>query len=57
MKSFAYLGNEQVTTNHFIPDPTAAEIFRYKMTLAGKTVFYHFRTNKEGKIAWISFED
>jgi D-alanyl-D-alanine carboxypeptidase len=57
MKSFAYLGNERVTTNHFIPDPTAAEIFHYKMTLAGKVVFYHFRMDNEGKISWIAFED
>lgn len=57
MKSFAYLGSEKVTTDHFIPDPTAAEIFHYKMTLAGKTVFYHLRTNKEGKVGWIMYED
>lgn len=57
MKSFAYLGSEKVTTDHFIPDPTAAEIFHYKMTLADKTVYYHFRMNKEGKIGWIMYED
>ena len=57
MKSFVYLGNEKVTTNHFIPDPMAAEIFHYKMTLANKTVFYHFRMNKDGKIGWVIFED
>ncbi len=57
MKSFAYLGNEKITTDHFIPDPNATEIFHYKMTLANKTVYYHFRINKDGKIGWIIFED
>lgn len=57
MKSFAYLGNEKIGENHFMLDATAAEFFRYKMTLASKTVYYHFRINKEGKISWIVFED
>lgn len=57
MKSFAYLGNEKITADHFMLDPTAFEFFRYKMTLANKTVYYHFRMNKDGKIGWIVFED
>lgn len=57
MKSFAYLGYEKITDDHFVPDPNAAELFHYKMTLANKTVYYHFRINKDGKIGWIIFED
>lgn len=57
MKSFAFLGNEKIGEDHFMLDATAAEFFRYKMTLANKTVYYHFRMNKEGKIGWIVFED
>ncbi len=57
MKSFAYLGNEKIGEDHFMLDATAAEFFRYKMTLTTKTVYYHFRMNKEGKIGWIVFED
>lgn len=57
MRSFAYLGRETIGGDHFMLDPTAAEFLRYKMTLANKTVYYHFRMNKEGKIGWIVFED
>lgn len=57
MKSFAYLGNEKIGKNHFMLDPLASEFFRYRMTLASKTVYYHFRMNKDGKIGWIIFED
>lgn len=57
MKSFAYLGNEKITTDHFVLDPLAVEFSRYKMTLADKTVYYNFRMNKDGKIGWIIFED
>jgi D-alanyl-D-alanine carboxypeptidase len=57
MKSFAYIGNEKIGENHFMLDPNAAEFFRYKMTLANKTVYYHFRMNKDGKIGWIIFEE
>ncbi len=57
MKSFAYLGNEKIGKDHFMLDGAATEFFRYKMTLAGKAVYYHFRMNKDGKIGWIIFED
>lgn len=57
MKSFAYLGREKITADHFMLDPTAFEFFRYKMTLANKSVYYYFRMNKEGKVGWIIFED
>lgn len=57
MKSFLYLGKEKITTDHFVLDPTLVEIFHYKMTLADKTVYYHFRMNKEGKIGWIVAEE
>lgn len=57
MKSFVFLGSEKITNDHFMLDATAAELFHYKMTLAGKDVFYHFRMNKEAKIGWIVFED
>ncbi|MEK7723454.1 MAG: hypothetical protein AAB336_03830, partial [Acidobacteriota bacterium] len=57
MKSFAYLGNEKIGENHFMLDPLATEFFRYKMTLAKREVYYHFRMNKDGKIGWIIFED
>ncbi len=57
MKTFAYLGKEKITPDHFILDPTLAEIFHYKMMLANKTVYYHLRITKEGKIGWIVFED
>ena len=57
LKAFTYLGNEKIGADYFMLDPTAAEFFRYKMTLANTTVFYHFRMSKEGKIGWIVFED
>lgn len=57
MKSFVFLGQEKITADHFMLDPTAAEFYRYKMNLADKTVFYHFRMDKEGKIGWIVFEE
>lgn len=57
MRSFAYLGREKITTDHFMLDATAAEFVRYRMTLAGKNVYYYFRMNKEGKIGWIMFEE
>lgn len=56
MKSFAYLGKEKITADHFMLD-TTAEIFHYKMTLSNKTVYYHFRMNKEGRIGWITFDE
>lgn len=57
MKSFAYIGNEKIGKDHFMLDPAAAEFFRYKMTLANKTVYYHYRMNKDGKVGWIIFEE
>lgn len=57
MKSFAYLGSEKIGADHFMLDPMASVLFRYKMTLANKTVYYHFRMNKDGKVGWIIFEE
>ncbi|MGB7201424.1 MAG: serine hydrolase domain-containing protein [Pyrinomonadaceae bacterium] len=57
MKSFAYIGNEKIGENHFMLEVAAAEFFRYKMKLVNKTVYYHFRMNKDGKIGWIIFEE
>ena len=57
MKSFAYLGNEKIGENHFMLDAAASEFQRYKMTLTDKTVYYHFRMNKDGKVGWIIFEE
>ncbi len=57
MKSFVYLGTEKITADHFVLDPAAFEFSRYKMTLPDKTVYYHFRMNKDGKVGWIIFED
>lgn len=57
MRSFAYLGSEKIGENHFILDPAAAEFQRFKMVLATKTIYYHFRMNRDGKIGWIIFED
>ena len=57
MKAFAFLGNEKFTPDHFMLDATAAEVFRYRMTLPDKIVYYHLRFNKEGKIGWISAEE
>lgn len=57
MKSFAYIGQERIGKDHFMLDPAAAEFFRYKMKLANKTVYYHFRMNKDGKVGWIIFEE
>ncbi|HQU85188.1 MAG TPA: serine hydrolase domain-containing protein [Pyrinomonadaceae bacterium] len=56
-KSFQYLGKENITADHFVLDPSAAEFVRYKMTLTDKTVYYNFRINKDGKIGWIIPED
>lgn len=57
MKSFVYLGSEPVTADHFILDPTLVDIQHYKMTLSNRTVYYHFRIDKNQKIGWIVFED
>ncbi len=57
MRSFAYLGTEKIGSDHFMLDVTASEFVRFKMTLAKREVFYHFRMNNEGKIGWIVFED
>lgn len=57
MKSFTFLGNEKITESYFMLDPTAAEFYRYKMTLADKTVFYHFRMDRGAKVGWIIFEE
>lgn len=57
MRSFIYLGREKITIDHFMLDATAAEFDRYRMTVAGKNVYYYFRVNKEGKIGWIVFEE
>lgn len=57
MKSFAYLGTEKIGPSHFMLDAAAAEFVRYKMVLPDKTVYYHFRMNKDGKIGWIIFEE
>lgn len=57
MRSFEFIGRERITADHFMLDPTAAEFYRYKMTLAAKPVFYYFRFDKEGKIGWIVFEE
>lgn len=57
MKSFFYIGNEKIGEDHFMLDAAASEFFRYKMSLTNKTVYYHFRVNKDGKIGWIIFED
>lgn len=55
--SFVYLGGEKITANHFMLDPTADEILHYKMALPKKTVYYHFRFDKEHRLAWVSFEE
>ena len=57
MDSFVYLGREKITADHFMLDATADEFIRYRMTVAGKKVYYYFRMNKEGKIGWIQFEE
>lgn len=57
MKSFVYLGKENFTPEHFVLDPTLNEVFYYKMTLADKTVYYHFRVTKDGKTGFIIAED
>ncbi|MEO8073219.1 MAG: serine hydrolase domain-containing protein [Acidobacteriota bacterium] len=57
MKSFAYLGKEKITAEHFVLDPTLMEVFYYKMTLSDKIFYYHFRINKDGKIGFIVTEE
>jgi D-alanyl-D-alanine carboxypeptidase len=57
MKNFTFLGKEKITADHFVLDPTLVEIFHYKMTLANRTVYYHFRFNKDGKVGWIVLEE
>lgn len=57
LRSFTFLGHEHITPDHFMLDPTAAEFYRYEMTLPNKTVYYYFRFDKEGKIGWISSEE
>ena len=56
-KSFVFLGKEKITRDHFMLDTTADEIFHYKMVLAKRTLYFHFRFNTEQKIGWISFEE
>lgn len=57
MKSFAYLGTEKITVDHFMLDATADGFIRYRITLAGKKVYYYLRMNKDGKIGWIVIEE
>lgn len=57
MKSFAFLGSEKITADHFMLDPTLTEIFHYRMTLTDKNVYYHFRLDSTQKIGWIVFEE
>ena len=57
MKTFAFLGQEKITADHFVLDPTLVEVFHYKMTLASRTVYYHFRLNREGKAGFIVAEE
>jgi Beta-lactamase class C and other penicillin binding proteins len=57
MTDFKFLGREIFSPEHFMLDPTAAGVDRYKMTLKAKTVYYHLRFNKERKISWISTEE
>ena len=57
MKSFAFLGKEKITLEHFVLDPTLVEVFYYKMTLTDKTIYYHFRVNKDGKVGFIIAEE
>ncbi|CAN5583932.1 hypothetical protein BH10ACI2_BH10ACI2_13060 [soil metagenome] len=57
MKSFEFIGREKITTDHFMLDASADEFIRYRMTLAGKKVYYYFRMNKEGEIGWIQVEE
>jgi D-alanyl-D-alanine carboxypeptidase len=57
MRAFTFLGKEKITPDYFVLDPTLTEIFYYKMTLANRTVYYHFRFNKDGKVGWIVYEE
>ena len=57
MRPFVYLGREKISADHFMLDATADEFIRYRMTLAGKKVYYYFRMNKEGKTGWIVVEE
>ena len=57
LQKFVFLGKEQITPQHFMLDATAAEVFHYKMQLPKRTIYYHIRFDKQGKISWISFEE
>lgn len=53
VKTFAYLGEEPVTENHFVLDPTLAKFVHYKLVTGLKTMFYTFRLDKDGKVGFI----
>lgn len=53
LKSFAYLGEEEIGENHFILDPTLVKAIHYKLVTGDKTFYYTFRMDKEGKVGFI----
>ncbi len=53
VRSFAYLGQDQVNENHFVLDPTLVKFVHYKLTTGSRTVFYTFRLDKYGKVGFI----
>ncbi|MBS1793023.1 MAG: beta-lactamase family protein [Acidobacteria bacterium] len=57
MKSFVYLGREKITPDHFVLDPTLTDVFYYRMTLADRDFYYHFRVDKNSRVGFIVTED
>ena len=55
--AFTYLGQEPIGPAHFVLDASLAEVLYYKMATASRTVYYHFRFNREGKVGFIITED
>lgn len=53
LKTFSYLGEETIGEDHFILDPTLVKAVHYKLVSGGKTVYYTFRVDKDGKVGFI----
>ncbi len=57
LKSFEYLGTEQITSDHFVVDNRLTEVKYFKMVTGDRSQYYHFRYYPEGTIGFIVVED
>lgn len=52
-KSFSFLGKEKLGAEHFLLDSNIIEAVFYKMVTSNRNVYYTFRLDKNGKVAFI----